>query len=187
MKSFICAIFALCLCAPCALGQEARRSEQHQYVIAPAENILVAIAAQPECPLKIEGAQLLISTDGGQPIYRYTLVNRGSKSIRYFTVVAWSSQGTGGTLGGPPPWDGRVQSRLLQSGESVDVGQNRVDEVALTPALRERLNLNAGLQMLTVLLVDQITFGDGSKYDALKTSKSLIDYFSQLENNIPRI
>jgi hypothetical protein len=59
----------------------------------------------------------------GRAHYRYKLSNRGEKPIHYFTVVAWTAEGTGGTLGGPPPWDGRVTDRLLNPGDSVVVGE----------------------------------------------------------------
>jgi hypothetical protein len=54
------------------------------------------------------------------------------------------------------------------------------DEHAIVPidsAVREKLKLSTKLQTLVILLVDQITFADGSKYDARLASKSLIDFF----------
>jgi hypothetical protein len=96
MRSFVFIVCGLFLWGATASGQVARRTSAAEYV-AP-EDIFLTVAAQPDCPLKIEEAQLLISVNGGQPTYRYRLVHRGSKPIRYFTVVAWNSNGTGGTL-----------------------------------------------------------------------------------------
>lgn len=180
MRFVIFCICTLFLWAPSASGQVSPKTFDPQYVIAPAENILLTVAAQPDCPLKIEDAQLLVPVSGGQARYRYSLVNRGSKPIRYFTVVAWNSTGTGGTLSGPAPWDGRVTTQVLRSGQSVTVGKDQISIAPLSPSLREKLNLNGKLKAVIVLLVDQITFDDGSKYDAQPASKSLIDYFVDL-------
>ena len=60
----------------------------------------------------------------------------------------------------------------------VRVGPDNVAVVAFNPAVREKLHLSGKLQTLIVLLVDQITFADGTKYDFQPASKSLIDYFS---------
>jgi hypothetical protein len=152
------------------------------YVIAPPQDLFLAVAAQSDCPLRIEEAQLLIPVGKGRAHYRYKLLNKGDKPINYFTVVAWTAKGTGGTLSGPPPWDGRITGRLLHPGESVQVGQSDLPIVPLTSALREKTKLSGKLQTVIILLVDHITFADGSKYDAQATSKSLVDFFVDRSN-----
>jgi hypothetical protein len=174
---FVILVCELCLLVATVSAQGAKTNDS-QYVIAPSEYIFLAVATQPDCPLRIEEAQLLIPVGEGRPEYRYKLSNKGGKPINYFKVVAWSAEGTGGTLGGPPPWDGRVTDRLLQAGESVRVGRDDVVVVPLDPPVREKLHLRGKLQTLVVLLVDQITFADGTKYDFQAASKSLIEYFS---------
>lgn len=151
------------------------------YVIVPSQSVFLAVAAQADCPLRIEDAQLLMPLGKGPVQYRYKLFNRGTKPIRYFTVVAWNAEGTGGTLGGPPPWDGRVNTRLLYPGKSVSVGYD-LPVVPLSSGLQERLRLSGKLQTLVVLLVDQITFADGSKYNAQAASNSLVDFFVERAN-----
>lgn len=170
----VCEFFLLVAAA----SAQGAKTNDRQYVIAPSEYIFLAVATQLDCPLRIEEAQLLIPVGEGRPEYRYKLSNKGSKPINYFTVVAWSAEGTGGTLGGPPPWDGRVTDRLLQAGESVRVGRDDVGVISLNPSVREKLHLGGKLRTLVVLLVDQITFADGTKYDFQPASKSLIEYFS---------
>ena len=152
------------------------------YVVVPAQDVFLAVAAQPDCPLRIEEAQLLMSVDKGRGHYRYKLSNKGDKPIHYFTVVAWNAEGTGGTLSGPPPWDGRITDRLLYPGESVQVGQSDLPIVPLNSTLREKLKLSGKLQTVVILLVDHITFADGSEYDARAASKSLIDFFVDRAN-----
>jgi hypothetical protein len=173
---FLIMVCVFCLSAGTATAQ-GPKSTDSSYVIAPTQDIFLAVAAQSDCPLRIEEAQLLMPVGKGRAHYRYKLTNKGDKAIHYFTVVAWSADGTGGTLGLPPPWDGRVTNRLLHPGESVKVGRDDLPIVPLNPTLREKLKLSGKLQTVVVLLVDQIEFVDGSKYDGQAASKSLIDFF----------
>jgi hypothetical protein len=167
--------------ASTTLGQVPRRTDRPQYVVAPPENILLSVASQPDCPLKIEAAKLLIAVEQKSPtLYQYRLINRGNKPIHYFTVVAWHSNGAGGTLSGPAPWDGRITKRVLQRGESVGSGSDEVEIVPLTNELRDKLNVRGPLRSLVVLLVDHVTFADGSTYDAEQASRSLREYFENL-------
>ena len=180
MKSLII-VGVLCLAATTGSAQRSS-AVGGAYVIAPTEDIILAVAAQPDCPLKIEEAQLLIPVDKGAMDYRYKLSNKGDKPIHYFTVVAWTAHGGGGTLSGPPQWDGRITDRLLYPGESVQVGQSDLPIVTLNSSLREKLKLSGKLQTVIILLVDQITFADGSKYDARAASKSLMEFFTDRGN-----
>ena len=180
MKSLMI-VGVLCLAATVASGQRPKAVDS-TYVRAPAEDIILAVAAQADCPLKIEEAQLLIPVGKGAVDYRYKLSNKGDKPINYFTVVAWSAIGGVGTLSGPPPWDGRVTDRLLYPGEYVQVGQSDLQIVSLNSTLREKLKLSGKLQTVIILLVDQITFADGSKYDARAASKSLMNFFTERMN-----
>jgi hypothetical protein len=148
-------------------------------VVAPAQTIFLTVAAQPECPLKIENARMLLSVDGGPTFYTYQLVNRGHKPIHYFTVSAWP----GGTLSNPPPWDGRITTRLLMPGRSV-AGTDKLDPgmeiVPLTSELRTKLKLDGIMKAVVVLMVDQIRYADGSVYDNRPTLESLGAYFEKV-------
>ena len=159
------------------------QQQKRKYVVAPPETVFLAVAAQPECPLKIENARMLLSVDRNYPIYQYRLVNRGTKPIHYFTVVAWHSGGTGGTLGNPAPWDGRITNRLLAPGRILQTGKldRDVELVPLTAELRAKLNFDGALKNVTVLLVDHITFADGSTYDNRKASEALVSFFEKLD------
>lgn len=180
MKSLIIVV-AMCLSAATASAQQPTAPDV-SYVIVPAQDIFLAIAAQPDCPLRIEEAQLLMPVDKGRARYRYKLTNKGNKPIHYFTVVAWTAEGTGGTLNGPPPWDGRITDRLLYPGESVQVGQSDLPIVPLNSALREKLKLSGKLQTVVILLVDHIRFADDSEYDARAVSQSVADFFGDRPN-----
>lgn len=171
----------LSLSATAAAAQISQPLE-NSYVIVPAQSVFLAVAAQPDCPLRIEDAQLLRPVGKGRAVYRYKLTNMGDKPIHSLTVVAWNAEGTGGTLGGPPPWDGRVTDRLLYPSESVRVGQYDLPVVPLNSTLQERLKLGGKMQTVVILLVDQITYADGTKYDCHAASKSLIDFFVDRAN-----
>lgn len=181
MKSLI-VVVALCLLSVTASAQQRPTSPDVSYVLVPAQDIFLAVAAQPDCPLRIEDAEFLMPVDGGRGRYRYKLSNKGDKAIHYFTVSAWTAEGTGGTLSGPAPWDGRITDRLLYPGESVQAGQSDLPIVPLNSTLREKLKLSGKMQTVIVLLVDHITFADGSKYDARATSTSLADFFGERSN-----
>ena len=160
-----------------------QQPKNRQYVIAPPETVFLAVASQPECPLKIENARMLLSVDGNRPIiYHYRLVNRGAKPIHYFTVVAWHSGGSGGTLGNPAPWDGRITNQLLMPGRVVpDKADTDVEIVPLTAESRTKLGLDGSMKHVTVLLVEHISFSDGSTYDYRKTSQALVDFLEKLD------
>jgi hypothetical protein len=180
MKHKIVLLFLLFLGFSIARAQQ---PQKRQYVVAPDETVFLAVAAQPECPLKIENARMLLSVDNTYPIYQYRLVNRGIKPIHYFTVVAWHSGGTGGTLGNPAPWDGRITNRLIMPGRVLQTGKlnHDVQVVPLTSEVRTKLSINGSLKAITVLLVDHITFADGSTYDNRKASEALVSFFEKLD------
>ena len=176
MKSLIMVV-VLCLSAATASAQQPTAVDV-SYVIVPAQDIFLAVAAQADCPLRIEEVQLLMPVDNGRGRWRYKLTNKGDKPINYFTVAAWSAEGTGGTLSGPPPWDGRITDRLLYPGESVQVGKSDLPIVPLNPTLREKLKLSGKLQTMVILLVEHIRFADGSEYDVRAESTSLSDFLA---------
>jgi hypothetical protein len=181
MKHRIIFSFLLTMVA-CSVGYS-QQARARKYVVAPADIIFLTVAAQPECPLKIKNARMLLSIDGGPTFYQYRLVNRGRKPIHYFTVVAWHLGGTGGTLTNPAPWDGRITKRLVMPGHIVPTDKLDPDMeiVPLTPELRTKLKLDGSTRHVTVLLVDHIRFADESVYDNRKTSEALAAYFEKFD------
>ena len=156
----------------------AQGSRKRKYVVAPAQIIFLTVAAQPECPLKIENARMLLSIDGGPTSYIYRLVNRGRKPINYFTVSSWPS----GTLTNPAPWDGRITKRLLMPGRSVprtDKIDPNMEIVPLTNERRTKLKLDGTMKAVVVLMVDQIRYSDGSVYDNRTTLEALNAYLEK--------
>ena len=181
MRYLIAILCALCIFVPQALNahQTGKRGKR-RCVVVPNETILLSIASQPNCPLKIEDGKLLISLEDGHLLYEFRLRNRGSKPIHYFTVSACGPGGGPGTLGLAPPWDGRITDELLMPGQVVSEEDDDIEIVPLTDALREKLKLSGPMKAAVVLMVDQVDFADGSKYDDRKALEELRDYFSVL-------
>lgn len=68
------------------------QSDLPQYVVAPSENVLLAVASQPDCPLLIEEPMLLIGAKPGlQPIFHYQLRNISEKTVLRYSLVFWTS------------------------------------------------------------------------------------------------
>jgi hypothetical protein len=170
-------IFTICAFTT-SLGQTNHpQGARKTYVTVPSENILLLTAAQPSAPVRFEEARIVMSSDGKEFEIIFDIHNVGTKPIRRLTPVMWTSFGTGGTLR-PQPING-----MLQPGE---VESNRTRQVvALSPEVRERLK--GPMRALIVLLVEDVTFADGSTYSDLSTSKALLSYFEDVSDKIERL
>lgn len=167
------ALCLLCLFASLTIyGQQSVQTKRHHYVVVPPENALLVIASQPDCPLQIEDAKLLVSADQSRPpLYQYSLRNRGTKPIQYYIISAWASSGGGGTL------SDRSADGLLMPGQTKPpTEQDRSEVVPLTDELRQKLKLQGSMKSVIVLVVEKIRFADGSDYIS-ETAPALRTYF----------
>src|SRR2546421_11405078 len=111
------AICLLLMCTLSVLGQDSRdNKETAQYIVVPRDRVLMTVASQPDCPLRIEEAVLLMRVDKAGIIQRYKVRNVSSKPISFFTVVSYGATGAGGTLRNILYGSGR----LLMPAESLD-------------------------------------------------------------------
>lgn len=178
------ALFLLLSClANTASGQESKRDESQSYVIVPNELILLVIASQPEAPIRIEAASLLMSVDGRDLAVTYKLYNSGAKPIRYLTPAMWTSFGTGGTLTGSGPSSGAITGQLIQPGQTIKQDSNYII-VPLTPELREKLKLRGPVKAMVALMVKNITFADGTTYSDDSTFTATQAYFEDLSDKM---
>lgn len=147
-----------------------------QYVVAPPENVLLAVASQPNCPLLIEEPMLLIGAKPGlQPIFRYRLRNVSEKTVLRYSLVFWTSNGTGDSLGnGGNP----VPEKILPRDVWQPPRQN-IDVLSLSEELRNTLKLTGHMQSVTVLMVRRVVFEDGTSYNADNTSEALGQFFEK--------
>src|SRR5215204_2103442 len=152
------------------------QSDLAQYVVAPSENVLFAVAAQPNCPLLIEEPMLLIGAKPGvQPIFRYRLRNISEKTVLRYSLVFWSSNGTGGSLGN----SGNPVTEKIMPGDVWQPPRESIDVLSLSDQLRSTLKLTGQMQSVTVLMVRRVVFEDGTSYNADNTSDALRQFFEK--------
>lgn len=157
-------------------AQQTESGQKRRYVIVPPENFLLVIAAQPDSPLRIENAKFLIGADHGWGV-RCQLRNQGTKPIRFLSLVAWTSYGTGGTLSP----SGRSGEELIMPGQRVSCDEgSKAEIVPLTDDLRDKLKLRGPMKAIVALMIESIKFADGSSYTDEVTSKALLTYFQDL-------
>jgi hypothetical protein len=156
-------------------GQEQRSSRQTESLAS--ENILLLTVAQPNAPVSLQEARLSWSAGGGELQVSCNIQNVGGKPIRHVTPVIWTSLGTGGTLRPVQPKNG-----LLMPGDLI---RNGSSALSVSSELRE--TLEGPIKVLVVLMVERVTFADGSVYSDDKTSKALLHYFEDLSDKIERL
>ncbi|HWN11000.1 MAG TPA: hypothetical protein VNO50_17310 [Pyrinomonadaceae bacterium] len=156
-------------------GEELKKK---QYVVVPPEHILLVIASQPDCPLKIENARLLAGTNGGGAGI-YQVRNQGTKAIQAVTLATWSSVDTGSTTS----WPRKLTNEVVMPGGLVPFDEEGpLEIVPLTQELREKLKFGTMLGV-AILMVVKVTFTDGSTYDAEPTFKALRSHLRQLNGD----
>ncbi len=166
-------------------GQQDTRESKQRYVIPPAENFLLVVAAQPDSPIQFEDTQLIVSAVDSEWGLIGQVRNRGSKPIRHFTPVIWVSWGTGGTLSGSEWSSGKTTDKILMPGQIIK--QNCKGEIVrLTDELRDKLKLRGPMQAVAVLMVERVLFDDGSIYSDEQTSKALQKYFEKVAERLAR-
>lgn len=166
-------------------GQQNTRESRQRYVVPPAENILLVVAAQPDSPIQFEDTQLIVSAVDSEWGLTGQVRNRGSKPIRHFTPVIWVSWGTGGTLGGSEWSSGKATDKVFMPGQIIK--QNCKGEIVpLTDELRDKLKLRGPMQAVAVLMVERVVFDDGSIYSDEQTSTSLRKYFEKVAERLAR-
>ncbi len=152
------------------------KQEKPRYAVIPPADVMLTIAAQPDCPLQLENARLLYDLSTKRIVYSYDLRNRGTKPIVGYISEAWRLNGTGGTLSN----DWSDSNSILLSGQ---VSPDDLDEkqiVPLTKELRDELKLRSEMKMLIVLVVRDVFFADGSEYDGNNATNALTKYFEKI-------
>lgn len=159
-----------------AKGQQIDKGKKNQYVVVPAETILLSIANQPDSPLQFEQAKYLAHIGGGGgPSYQ--LRNRGTKPIRAFTVASLNTSGTGGSWG--------LTEAAIMPGQLVPIQSDPDDEIVpLTDELRRKLNLQGTTKAVVVLMVVRVEYKDGTTYDDSPKYKVLQSYFEGMAEKL---
>lgn len=174
VNSILFAVF----CFANVFGQT--KQEVKKYVIAPSENTLLVVAAQPSCPLALDDARALLNTDHSWDFrFAYRLRNTGTKPIRRFSLMFWTSESTGGTL---TPRDSDAPDILPGTTVLVEPKSSEAQVIPLTKELKEKMQLGQPMKMVVVLLVTAIEFTDGTRFSDEKTFQSLKQYFADHTN-----
>ena len=170
-------LFLMLALALCTFIRTARsQSDLPEYVVAPSESVLLAVASQPDCPLLIEEPVLLIAAKPAlQPIFRYRLRNISKKSVLRYSLVFWTSNGTGGSLGN----SGSPDTQKIMPGDVWQPPRESMRVVSLSDPLRSTLKLTGPMRSVTVLMVRRVVFEDGTSYNADSTSDALGQFFEK--------
>ena len=172
----LCALIWL----PTATTQTASEKNKEKYIVAPTENTLLVVASQPDSPLRIENARLLLNTEKSWDFrFLYGLHNQSEKPIRTFSLIFWTSESTGGTI-----TDNRLKEQILLPGQTIaanfDFKNNTI--IPLTDALQAKLKLGAPMKTITFLIVQNVEFADGTRFSDEKTIDALKKYFEDFSN-----
>jgi hypothetical protein len=148
-----------------------------QYARIPSEEVLVAIAAQPNCPVRIEEAEFLLNGEGHGYLIKYRARNMSTRQVTFFSVVAWNATGSGGTVGNPL----FTSNLVLSPGDTVDSQKEGKDYevVPMSDAIREKLRPRNEMKTFYILLVDKVVFADGTTYEGKKLSESLTSFLDK--------
>ena len=147
---------------------------KNQVETVPDHLVLVAIASQANCPLKIEEATFLKRVDQRGVLVKYRLRNVSNKPIEFVSVMIRYSSGTGGNSMPMP----RVKKVLLPN-ETLESASEPIDyEIVGVYKPDQKPSSSEGLKTLCILLVDKVLFTDGSVNEDPKTLDAL-DRFLQ--------
>lgn len=174
-------LIGVLLLVPQVSAQDPRSaSKVPTYAVVPAHNVLVAVAAQPNCPLLIEDAKFLRSTDRTTSKITYKVRNVSSKPIALFTIDDLNSEGAGGTL---TVWSASSRKRsMLMPGETLEVYEPGSDFeiVSITKEILDELKPEREMKVVHILLVNKVEFAEGETYKDEETSQALSVLFKKL-------
>lgn len=166
------------LLATIGLGQD-RNGLPGRYIASPPENILLTVASLPDCPIQFENARLLIDINKGGLAISAQVRNVGTKAVRRYQPVIWTSAATGGSMSGSVWSSGKAHDKVIMPGQVITEDADIVI-VPLTQALRDRFKLQGPMKAVVVLMVERVVFDDGSVYSAESISKALLEHFEKL-------
>ena len=152
-------------------AQQLKQQQKERFVVVPPEQVLTAVASQPECSIQFEEVRFITSVDGGGSSPSFVVRNNGSKPIREFTIG-----GSDWTMS----WSEKYTKKLLMPGERAFEGDTDVEIVPLTEKLKDKLNLNGPMRSILVVMVIEVKYADGTTYDAKPAHEALQKYTERL-------
>lgn len=138
------------------------------------EEVMPVVVMQPDSPLLIESFSLGRNSSGKIQSF-YQIRNRGLKPVKHYTIARWYSDNTGFTGNGEMPSDD-----LFDPGATTTnfhgVWKSEMDAKSMT-----------SLQKIAFILVLEVVFSDGTKFDATKDFKALETHLKLFESKYDAI
>ena len=135
--------------------------------------VLLAIASQANCPIKIESATFLKRVDQPGVLIKYRLRNVSNKPIEFVSVMIKSSSSTGENFM-PLGRSGRLlpNETLESAREGIDY-----DVVGVYKPAQKSGSSGEELKTIDILLVERVLFTDGTTYEDTRTLDALNRFF----------
>jgi hypothetical protein len=147
----------------------AMAQQRPKYEIVPDDTVLLAIASQANCPLKIENASFLKRVDQPGLLIKYRLRNVSNKPISFISVMIQNSSSSFMPLG-------RL-GKLLPN-QSLDSPKLGIDyDLVNSKSVRKPEAPGQRLKTLYILLVEKVEFTDGTTYEDTRTENALFRFF----------
>lgn len=169
MRILVFPILFILLVAPIVSGQERIR-----LVKVPVE-VVPVLVMQQDCPLRIESAEFLLRENAPGSLISYRVRNISSKSVRSLVVSSVSIGGGGST------WSLTLDDqRLLAPKRTLSSLRNSDYEVIpFGEKSAESPNSSALLKAVWIVMVEEVVFADGSRFNAKNLSKSLQTFLDE--------
>ena len=119
----------------------------------------------------------------GSYAFTYDIRNVSAKPIARWQPMFWTSLGTGGTLTSES--ESLRKNQVFLPGEVLHEDPPRL--VPLTEDLKKRLNLNKARREMVILVMSDVVFQDGSRYENRSFVNSITSYFEQLSTDLNRL
>lgn len=154
-----------------------KKSVEEKFVEIPSDTVLLTIANQPNCPIKIEKAKILFSLDNRAMRIVYELRNTSDKAIKNFALSKWHLGGGGGDLASIT----LDSNNLLLPGQMRAIGESKnIVIFPLDENLRKELDLKKEMVSVIVLFVKEVWFVDRTKYE----NETMLDNFIDFSNRV---
>jgi hypothetical protein len=159
------------------VGAQTAKQEKDKFSIIPWGDVLLTVAAQPDCPLRLENPKLIWNVSQRRLEYSYDVRNSGKKAIYHFVTEAWKIDGTGGTLHD----DRNDKKRILRSGTTFfDEEYVNAEFVPFSEQMRNSFKIGKETKMMIVLMVREVHFTDGTSFDGNKDVDRIKALFDKL-------
>jgi hypothetical protein len=139
----------------------------------PLKNVMTVIVTQPNCPLKVEDA-ITAKLPNGEEGILYKVKNTGEKKIRSYTVAKWLSDNTGNVSSGV------ISNKIKLLNKNDITGTMLNYSISSDQLSQDNKNVNE-IKRIAFVMIVEIGFADGSKFDATATLNSLEKHLKLFE------